>query len=116
MSGVPAADALESRLRAEGLSPSTWGNGPGERYAEHRHAYDKVLVATAGSITFHLPELRRDVELRAGERLELPAETLHGATVGQDGVSCLEAHLAAGSLAGEPRHLPCEPRHLAGEQ
>jgi quercetin dioxygenase-like cupin family protein len=98
--------AIEQRLHAEGLRPSSWGNGPGDVYGEHRHSYDKVLVAVDGSITFHLPELARDVELHAGERLELPADTLHGATVGAHGVTCLEAHLPAGSLAGSPRHRP----------
>ena len=58
-----------------------------------------------GAITFHLTELGRDVELRAGDRLELPAGTLHGATVGRAGVTCLEAHLPAGTLGAEPRHL-----------
>ncbi|CAN5797496.1 hypothetical protein BH24CHL6_BH24CHL6_06750 [soil metagenome] len=95
---------LEKRLAQEGLSASSWGNGPSDVYDAHRHGYDKVLVATEGSITFRLPELGRDVELQVGERLELPAETLHGATVGADGVTCLEAHLPAGSLAAKPRH------------
>jgi len=96
---------LASRLADEGLSASEWGNGPGYTYAAHRHAYDKVLVARAGSITFHLTELGRDVELLSGERLELPADTLHGATVGAQGVVCLEAHTPAGSLGPAPLHL-----------
>lgn len=99
-------DSLEDRLRAEGLRPSTWGNGPGDQYDEHAHDYDKVLVASSGSIVFHLTELGRDVELRAGERLELPAQTRHAATVGGQGVSCLEAHLPAGSLTPPARHRP----------
>ena len=82
-----------------------WSNGPHETYAAHRHGYDKVLVARAGSITFHLTELGRDVELHAGERLELPAQTLHGATVGPEGVVCFESHLPAGSLAPDPVQL-----------
>ena len=76
-----------------------------DTYGEHRHAYDKVLVAAAGSITFHLPELRRDVTLVAGDRLDLPAQTLHGADVGPQGVTCLEAHLPAGSLGADPTKL-----------
>jgi quercetin dioxygenase-like cupin family protein len=96
-------DSLEDRLRAEGLRPSSWGNGPGDRYGEHAHDYDKVLVASSGSIVFHLPE-SGDVELVAGERLDLPAQTRHAATVGGDGVSCLEAHLPAGSLSRPARH------------
>jgi uncharacterized protein YjlB len=100
------ADVLADQLRSEGLAASTWANPAGDLYAAHRHDYDKVLVAADGSITFHLPDLSRDVELRAGDRLELPAGTLHAATVGVAGVSCLEAHLPAGSLAAEPRLRP----------
>lgn len=102
-----SAEAAEARLRAEGLQPRGWGNAPGDRYAAHSHDYDKVLVATAGSIAFHLAEpgdVAREVELKEGERLELPAQTQHAATVGPDGVSCLEAHLPAGSLARPARH------------
>jgi quercetin dioxygenase-like cupin family protein len=89
---------LIERLQAEGLSPQPWSNGPGDRYAEHGHDYDKVLVAATGSVTFHLREEGRDVELAAGERLDLPAGTRHAATVGPHGVTCLEAHLQAGAL------------------
>jgi quercetin dioxygenase-like cupin family protein len=89
-------------LAAEGLAASAWGNGPGDRYAAHRHAFDKVLVAVHGSIVFRLPELGRDVGLQAGDRLHLPAGTLHAADVGPAGVVCLEAHLARGALGAEP--------------
>ena len=102
---------LEARLRAEGLDPGSWGNGPGDRYATHRHAYDKVIVVVDGSIAFGLPSLggtvgsagpvgsASPVGLVAGDRLELPAGTDHDATVGPAGVSCLEAHLPAGTLS-----------------
>ena len=98
-----ARPALRARMAAEGLSASAWGNGPGDRYAPHRHDFDKVIVVAAGSITFELPEADRRIELRAGDRLGLPAGTLHGAQVGSAGVSCLEAHLPTGSL---PRREP----------
>jgi quercetin dioxygenase-like cupin family protein len=97
-------DELRRRLRDEGLEPQTWGNGAGDTYAEHEHDYDKVLVATEGSITFHLRAEGRDLSLDAGERLELPAGTAHAATVGPRGVTCLEAHLPAGSLTRPARH------------
>ena len=96
---------LAARLAAEGLNASGWGNGPGDTYAAHSHGYDKVLVATSGSITFHLVDIGRDVTLDAGDRLDLPAGTTHAATVGSAGVQCLEAHLPAGSLPADPRHL-----------
>lgn len=97
---------LRARLSDEGSTASSWGNGPYDRYEPHRHDFDKVLVAATGTITFHLPELARDVLLEEGDRLELPAGTLHAASVGPRGVTCLEAHLPAGTLAAAPRHIP----------
>jgi quercetin dioxygenase-like cupin family protein len=101
-------EQLRGLLSAQGLartpgevSVTTWSNGPGATYAAHRHGYDKVLLVDAGSIRFTLPELARDVDLAAGERLDLPAGTLHSAAVGAVEVSCVEAHLAAGTLPPE---------------
>lgn len=95
---------LEARLAEQGLTPSSWSNGPGDKYAAHQHGYDKVLVAARGSITFHLVDSGTDVQLEEGERLDLPAGTAHAATVGPRGVTCLEAHLGAGTIGGSPRH------------
>jgi mannose-6-phosphate isomerase-like protein (cupin superfamily) len=95
-------DSLE-RLRAAGLEPGSWSNGPDDRYAAHDHGYDKVIVVASGSITFGLPGRSEAVELHVGDRLDLPARTSHDAHVGPDGVTCLEAHLPAGSLAAVER-------------
>lgn len=97
---------VRALLDTEGVEVSLWSNGPFDRYAEHRHAYDKILVATEGAITFHLSELGRDVLLLAADRLHLPAGTLHSADVGADGVTCLEGHVPAGSLGRTVEHLP----------
>ena len=93
---------LSTRLRAEGLVPGTWGNGPGDVYAVHRHGYDKVLVCVRGSITFGLPGRGDHVLLGTGDRLDLPAGVDHDAVVGAAGVTCLEAHLPAGQLGPDP--------------
>ena len=93
------AQDLASRLRDEGLDPSGWANGPGDRYPMHDHGYDKVIVVERGSIRFGLPIGGTMIDLAAGDRLELPARTSHDAVVGPDGVACLEAHLPAGSIA-----------------
>jgi quercetin dioxygenase-like cupin family protein len=91
---------LLDRLRIEGLDPTAWSNGPGDRYAPHAHGYDKVLVVSAGSVRFGLPGTGDAVALEVGDRLDLPAGTVHDAVVGASGVTCLEAHLPSGSLAG----------------
>lgn len=98
-----AGGDLSARLRAEGLSASPWSNGPGDTYGAHDHGYDKVIVVETGSIEFGLPDRRESVALVAGDRLELPAGTTHDAVVGPAGVTCLEAHVPAGSLEGLAR-------------
>ncbi len=97
-----AHDVIE-RLRAEGLDPGAWSNGPGDRYPSHDHGYDKVIVVADGSIDFGLPASGETIRLASGDRLELPAGTAHDAIVGPDGVTCLEAHRPAGSLTGLAR-------------
>lgn len=96
---------LRTRLAEEGLDPGSWSNGPGDRYAAHDHAYDKVIVVAAGSIRFGLPDRGVTIDMVEGGRLELPFDTSHDATVGPGGVTCLEAHLPSGSLPG----LACRP-------
>jgi quercetin dioxygenase-like cupin family protein len=76
----------------EGLDPYLWSNGPHDIYAAHTHGYDKVIYVVSGSITFGLPELGQNLMLKAGDRLDLPAGTVHDAVVGSQGVVCLEAH------------------------
>ncbi len=95
---------LRTRLAQEGLDPGAWSNGPGDRYAAHAHAYDKVIVVATGSIKFGLPDRGDAIDLDEGDRLELPTGTRHGAIVGDLGVTCLEAHLPAGSLPGLAHH------------
>ena len=73
-----------------GAAAQEWSNGPGERYAPHRHPYRKTLRCLQGSIVFHVPD--GDVELRAGDELVLEPETVHSATVGPAGVRCVEEH------------------------
>ena len=96
--------ALRTRLAAEGLDPGAWSNGPGDRYAAHDHGYDKVIVVASGSIRFGLPDRGVAIDLDEGDRLALPAGISHDATVGPGGVTCLEAHLPAGSLPGLVHH------------
>jgi mannose-6-phosphate isomerase-like protein (cupin superfamily) len=82
-------DALAT-LGAEGCSrPRVWSNGPGDAYGVHDHAQDKVLFCIDGSIVFTTDA--GDLELTAGDRLDLPAGCAHGARVGSAGCSCVEA-------------------------
>jgi quercetin dioxygenase-like cupin family protein len=97
---------LAARLSDEGLRPGSWANGPGDVYAAHAHGFDKVLVCAAGGIVFGLPSSGEHVAMRTGDRLDLPAGTEHDAAVGPEGVTCLEAHLPAGTLGPLPERRP----------
>ena len=80
-----------ARLRAEATGCYSWSNGPGDRYTAHSHSYEKVLYCVDGSITFILEaQDGKRIELKVGDRMVLPAGTLHSAVVGQGGCTCIE--------------------------
>lgn len=88
----PTKDAILARFRAQGLLPYQWSNGPHYVYPDHSHIYHKVIYAVRGSIRWTLPETGQSFDMKAGDRLDLPSGTVHGAIVGPEGVVCLEAH------------------------
>lgn len=88
----PGVEAAADALRKAGVSPSSWSNGPGDRYGRHEHGYTKLLICAEGSITFFVGDDGTPVELRAGEGFVLPAGTRHAAVVGPEGCTCLEGH------------------------
>jgi len=89
---TPTQSTLWQLMTDEGLNPYSWSNGPFDVYSAHSHSYNKVIYVVQGSITFGLPELGQQLTLKAGDRLDLSASTVHDAHVGTQGVVCLEAH------------------------
>ena len=75
----------------EGLQAVHWSNGPGDTYAAHSHPYYKVLYCLRGSIVFRLTTTGEEIELSAGDRLDIEPGTEHSAVVGPQGVACVEA-------------------------
>jgi quercetin dioxygenase-like cupin family protein len=84
--------AIEAALRREARDVYGWSNGPGDRYGPHEHAYTKLLYCTRGAIDFVLGD-GRTIALAPGDRMVLPAGTLHSAIVGPDGCACVEGKL-----------------------
>jgi quercetin dioxygenase-like cupin family protein len=89
----PTESTLTKLCTEQGLRPYSWSNGPHDTYSAHSHSYAKVIYVVRGSITFGLPELGQQLTLKAGDRLDLPANTVHDAVVGAQGVTCLEAQV-----------------------
>lgn len=89
---APDVGTVAARLRDAGVEPSTWSNGPHDRYAEHDHPYTKLLMCAAGSITFLVGADAIPVTLGPGDGFVLPPGTPHAAVVGPEGCTCLEGH------------------------
>jgi mannose-6-phosphate isomerase-like protein (cupin superfamily) len=88
--GNATVEDTTAAFTAEGCSPAhAWGTGSGDAYARHSHDYHKVLFCLSGSIVFHTDE--GDIDLRAGDRLDIEPGTAHSATVGPGGCRCVEA-------------------------
>jgi mannose-6-phosphate isomerase-like protein (cupin superfamily) len=85
---APTKERLEAQFDALGLQPHWWGNTPGDTYPRHSHGYHKVLFCLSGSIVFHTND--GDIELRPGDRIDVEPGTEHAATVGLEGVECVE--------------------------
>jgi len=88
--GAPTRVDIEAGLHAEGLTPHSWSHGAAFSYGRHVHGDHKVLVCVSGSIVFHTDA--GDVALGPGDRMEIPSGVGHAATVGGDGVECVEAY------------------------
>lgn len=87
--GPPTKTAIEAWFTKKGLKPHAWSNEPGYIYDKHSHLYAKVLFCLSGSIVFKTDE--GDFELTRGDRLIIPSGVVHSATVGSEGVTCIEA-------------------------
>ena len=86
----PTSEELRRWFRDQGMEPREWENGPGDTYGWHAHDYHKVLFCVSGGIVFHT-RTDGDLELEAGDRLDVEPGTDHAATVGDGGVRCIEA-------------------------
>jgi hypothetical protein len=89
----PTEELLMEILKRQGLNPLAWSNRPNDTYSPRKHQYLRVVYVARGSITFNMPVLKQKIELKIGDRLELPAGIVHSIEVGADGVTCVEGHV-----------------------
>lgn len=89
---IPTESAIRAVLDADRLRYDEWSNGPLDVYFAHSHPYHKAIFVVAGAITFALPKDGVHFTLQVGDRLDLPAGTIHEAVISTLGVSCFEVH------------------------
>lgn len=74
-----------ARLRSEGYDVYVWEDPPLAHYPEHVHSQDEVRWVVRGAITIGFPDGSQR-RLGPGDRLDVPAGTIHWARVGPAGV------------------------------
>jgi len=82
-------ESVKAVVRASGLPAARWEGEPNQNYLPHHHLLTKTLWCAAGDIVFHING--KDIHLRAGDKLILPAGTVHSADAGPEGVVCFES-------------------------
>ena len=79
----PTESELVRALETEGLAAYIEDDEPGHHYDPHVHPNDEVLVVIRGEVTLGVGEQKW--MLKAGDRLDLPANTWHWANTGEAG-------------------------------
>ena len=86
----PTLDELKAMLMKEGLQSELYSDPAGMKYGRHKHDFDDFVVIVAGGM-----KLGTDAGswiLKPGDRLDLPANTVHWAEViGKEEVKYLSA-------------------------
>ncbi len=87
----PHLEQLRAQLAAEGYQAVKWASDPNQVYMAHAHIYSELLWLVEGTLTVVLPADRRMLELNPGDRVEVPAGTLHATQAGPEGAIYLAA-------------------------
>jgi mannose-6-phosphate isomerase-like protein (cupin superfamily) len=83
----PTEAVLRDLLEREGWEVHVWRDPADRVYAEHHHDDDETLWVMRGSLVFSVAG--DEIALGPGDRLELPAATVHRAVAGCDGAAYL---------------------------
>jgi quercetin dioxygenase-like cupin family protein len=87
----PSVDDLRQRLVDAGYQVVRWASEPHQVYLPHAHIYTELLWLVEGTLTIILPAHGRLIELNPGDRVEVPAGTLHASQAGPEGALYLAA-------------------------
>lgn len=91
----PTFSAITREMKKEGLRPYMWENKANQRYGVRSHGYHKVLYVIEGQVEITLPDSNQRMNLRAGDRVDIPAGVRHGTIIGASGAKCVEAAMVS---------------------
>jgi quercetin dioxygenase-like cupin family protein len=88
-------DSLKEKLEAEGFKHVyEWHDEPGTDYPPHKHQGKVTLYITGGSLSFFIDG--KVIELKDGERFDVPVGKEHTAKVGAEGCSYIVGEMIEG--------------------
>lgn len=79
---LPSPEQLRLIFESEGLSPYVEEFEPGTSIPDHRHPFDEIRIVASGSLFFNVAG--NQLLLRAGDRIDVPANTRHSKAVDGD--------------------------------
>jgi quercetin dioxygenase-like cupin family protein len=79
---IPSEGEAEAKLHKEGYESFRWHDVPGASYPNHRHSNDECIWVLKGEMTFKIVD--QMYQLKAGDRIYLPAKTPHEVAVPSD--------------------------------
>jgi quercetin dioxygenase-like cupin family protein len=86
----PSLEELQEALGNEGLECELYSDRPGTKYGRHKHDFDDFIVIVSGK--FRISVEGNTWIMKPGDRLDLPASTVHWAeVVGKEEVRYLSA-------------------------
>ena len=75
---------LERQLHSQGFRHTyVWEDGPDRHYSDHTHAVETAHIILNGEMTLTIDG--RSTTYRAGERCDVPAQSVHSARMGPKG-------------------------------
>ena len=86
----PTPELLHRQLTSDGLRPFRTKHAGNYRCAVRTHGYSKAIFCVEGKVEVMLPDSRRRVTLRPGDRLDIGAGVRHSLAVGIHGATLLE--------------------------
>ncbi len=88
-------ESLKAKLKQEGFKHVyEWEDKPGTTYPAHSHKGKVSMYITDGSITLDIEG--KKVELKSGDRFDVPVGKEHSAIVGPDGCSYIVGEMMKG--------------------
>jgi quercetin dioxygenase-like cupin family protein len=76
---LPAPEQLKMIFEAEGLAPFIEEFAPKAVIPDHRHPFDEIRFVVSGELLLNIAG--NQLLLRAGDRIDIPANTRHSKSV-----------------------------------